>query len=119
MHGAHVRMVIEIADQEDARGRKRCNHACAMQPDLLARDQRPARRDQDRAGAVQRGIHRGEDAVVRHYAAGSVRLRLATTNPARKTTAAKIASTAIEGHKLSVVGGAVARNSVSSRASMP
>src|SRR6478609_166399 len=52
-------------------------------------------------------------------AAGSVRLRLATTNPAANTTPAKIASTPIEGHNGRVVEGAVAGNRVSSSASMP
>ena len=61
-----MRVVIEIADQKHARRGKRGNHACPVQPDLLARDQRPAGGDQDCAGAVQRGIQGGEEAVIRH-----------------------------------------------------
>src|SRR5882724_1352689 len=66
MHRAHVRMVIEIADQKNARCRKRGNHARAMQPDLLTCYQRPPCSNQDCAGAVKRGIQGGEEAVIRH-----------------------------------------------------
>jgi len=66
MHRTNVCMVIEITDQEDARSCKRCNHACPMQPDLSAGDQRVSGGDQDCAGPIQRGIQGGEEAVIRH-----------------------------------------------------
>src|SRR5438270_1721946 len=93
MHRSNMRMIVQIADQKDARGHICCDHAGAVQPDLLASNQHPARRDQDRAGAIQRGIQGGKDAVIGHgYAAGTVLWRLTTINPAKNTTAANTAS---------------------------
>src|SRR6478672_10505834 len=66
MHRTHVRVVVQIADQKDTRRGKRCNHACSVQLDLLTRDQRPSRGDQDGARAIQRGVEGGEEAVIGH-----------------------------------------------------
>src|SRR4029077_7179053 len=72
MYRAYMRMVIEVADQKDARRGKRGNHTGPMQPYFLARDEQPAGGNQDCAGAVQRGIQGGEEAIVCHQCPLSV-----------------------------------------------
>src|SRR5215475_1218906 len=113
-------MVVEITGEKDTRRHNRRDHARPMHPHQFASDQNAAGGDQHGAHAIQSCIHGGKDAVVGHgYAAGIVLRRLTTMNPARKTTPANPAKTAIEGHKPSAVAGAPAGRRVSRRASMP
>ena len=116
-----MRVVVEVADQEQAGGDYGGNHASAVQPDSLLANQHSSRGDEYRARAIQAGIERREDVEVycHNQAAGSVLRRLTIRNPAKNTTAVKAVRTAMEGANAKVVAGWVSGKRTSCRASRP